>query len=102
MLSPRDDWAGFEIMPYRVGTSFLSAREGSYAREALLNGLALEQEGLSNPYQFGFIGSSDTHTGASEVNEQRFSSKLGLMSGTAEQRAQCLDPVLGQSLATRP
>ena len=62
MLSPRDEWAGFEIMPYRVGTSFLSAREGSYAREALLNGIALEQEGLSNPYQFGFIGSSDTHT----------------------------------------
>lgn len=95
MLSPRDDWAGFEIMPYRVGTSFLSAREGSYAREALLNGIALEQEGLSNPYQFGFIGSSDTHTGASEVNEQRFSSKLGLMSGTAEQRGSVPRPGIG-------
>jgi len=86
VLSTRDEWAAFEIMPYRVGAVFLSKHEGSYVREALLNGLALEQEGITNPYQFGFIGSSDTHTGASEVNEQYFSSKLGLLSGTAEQR----------------
>ena len=86
LLSTRDEWAGFEIMPYRVGPIALSKPEGSYVREALLNGLALEREGITNPYQFGFIGSSDTHTGASEVDEQDFSSKLGLMSGTAEQR----------------
>ena len=86
VLSTRDEWAAFEIMPYRVGAVFLSKHEGSYVREALLNGLALEQEGITNPYQFGFIGSSDTHTGASEINEQYFSSKLGLLSGTAEQR----------------
>lgn len=86
VLSTRDEWAAFEIMPYRVGAVYLSKHEGSYVREALLNGLALEQESITNPYQFGFIGSSDTHTGASEVKEQDFSSKLGLLSGTAEQR----------------
>ncbi|MBT7334117.1 MAG: DUF3604 domain-containing protein [Gammaproteobacteria bacterium] len=86
VLSTRDEWAGFEIMPYRVGAPALSRLEGSYVREALLNGIALEQAGMTNPYQFGFIGSSDTHTGASEVDEQDFSSKLGLLSGTAEQR----------------
>jgi hypothetical protein len=85
-LSTRDEWAGFEIMPYRVGPVALSKLEGSYVRDALLNGLALGQAGMTNPYQFGFIGSSDTHTGASEVDEQYFSSKLGLLSGTAEQR----------------
>lgn len=86
VLSTRDEWAGFEIMPYRVGAPALSRLGGSYVREALLNGIALEQAGMTNPYQFGFIGSSDTHTGASEVDEQDFSSKLGLLSGTAEQR----------------
>ena len=86
VLSTRDEWAGFEIMTYRVGVPVLSQHEGSYVREAMLNGLALEQEGITNPYQFGFIGSSDTHTGASEVNEQDFSSKFGLLSGTAELR----------------
>jgi hypothetical protein len=86
ILSSRDEWAGFEIMPYRVATNALSKLEGSYVREALLNGIALEQEGMTNPYQFGFIGSSDTHSAASQNNESNFVSKLGLLSGTAAQR----------------
>ncbi len=86
VLSTRDEWASFEIMPYRVGANALSKLEGSYVRDALLNGIALEQVGVTNPYQFGFIGSSDTHTGASEVNEENFHSKFGLMSSTPEQR----------------
>jgi hypothetical protein len=86
ILSSRDEWAGFEIMPYRVATNALSKLEGSYVREALLNGLALEQESMTNPYQFGFIGSSDTHSAASQNNEANFVSKLGLLSGTATQR----------------
>jgi hypothetical protein len=85
-LSSRDEWAGFEIMPYRVATNALSKIEGSYVREALLNGLALEQQGMTNPYQFGFIGSSDTHSAASQNDETNFASKLGLLSGTAELR----------------
>ena len=86
ILSSRDEWAGFEIMPYRVATNALSKPEGSYARDALLNGMAMEQEGMTNPYQFGFIGSSDTHSAASQNDESNFVSKLGLMSSTAEQR----------------
>jgi hypothetical protein len=86
VLSSRDEWAGFEIMPYRVATNALSKLEGSYVREALLNGMALEQKGMTNPYQFGFIGSSDTHSAASQNSESNFVSKLGLLSGTAAQR----------------
>jgi len=86
ILSSRDEWAGFEIMPYRVATNALSKVEGSYVREALLNGIALEQQGVTNPYQFGFIGSSDTHSAASQNDESNFVSKLGLISGTAAQR----------------
>ena len=86
VLSSRDEWAGFEIMPYRVATNALSKQEGSYVREALLNGLALERQGMTNPYQFGFIGSSDTHSAASQNVESNFVSKLGLLSGTPELR----------------
>ena len=86
ILSSRDEFASFEIMPYRVATNALSQVEGSYVRDALLNGLALEQQGMTNPYQFGFIGSSDTHTGASQNIESDFVSKLGLLSGTADKR----------------
>ena len=49
VLSSRDEFANFEIMPYRVATSALSQVEGSYVREALLNGLAFEQQGLTMP-----------------------------------------------------
>ena len=85
-LSSRDEWASFEIMPYRVATGALSQLEGSYVRDALLNGLSLEQTGMTNPYQFGFIGSSDTHSAASQNSESKFASKLGLLSGTPERR----------------
>ena len=45
-LSTRDEWAGFEIMPFRVGANALSKIEGSYVRDALLNGLTLEKKGI--------------------------------------------------------
>jgi len=86
ILSSRDEWASFEIMPYRVATNALSQPQGSYVREALLSGLALEQQGMTNPYQFGFIGSSDTHSAASQNVESNFVSKLGLLSGSGERR----------------
>lgn len=86
LLSNRDEFAGFEIMPYRVATNALSALNGSYVREALLNGLSLEQSGITNPYKFGFIGSSDTHSGAAAIEEDNFVSKLGLLSSEAVQR----------------
>ena len=85
-LSSRDELAGFEIMPYRIATNALSQIEGSYAREALRNGLALEQRGITNPYQFGFIGSSDTHSAASQPDERTYTSKLGLLSSEPRQR----------------
>ena len=86
LLSSRDEFAGFEIMPYRVATNALSAVNGSYVREALLNGISLEQAGITNPYKFGFIGSSDTHSGAAAIEEDNYVSKLGLLSSEAVQR----------------
>lgn len=86
LLSTRDEFAGFEIMPYRVATNALSAVEGSYVRQALLNGLVMEQSGTTNPYQFGFIGASDTHSAAAQVEEDNFVSKLGLLSSSPAAR----------------
>jgi hypothetical protein len=79
LLSNTDEWADFEIMPYRIATVLYSEPHGSYAREALLNGLAFADQGISNPYRFGFIGASDTHTGANSDDETNFFSKVGLL-----------------------
>ncbi len=85
-LSDNDEWADFEIMPYRIATMLDSAPSGSYAREALLNGIVLEEQGVANPYQFGFIGASDTHTGAAYIEEDNYFSKAGLLDADGQRR----------------
>ncbi len=85
-LSTNDEWADFEIMPYRVATMVPSEPKGSYVREALLNGLSLADAGSGNPFQFGVIGSSDTHTGASSQEESNYFAKIGLLDATPELR----------------
>lgn len=86
LLSKNDEWADFEIMPYRVSTKLPSEPAGSYVRDALLRGLSMEEGGVVNPYKFGFIGSSDTHNGASSLQEEGFFSKVALMDSTPEMR----------------
>jgi hypothetical protein len=93
MLSDNDEWAGFEIMPYRIATTIHSEKKGSYAREALINGLAFEDKGVRNPYKFGFIGSSDTHTGATPDEESNYVGKLGLLDAAGTQRGSVPLPV---------
>lgn len=78
-LSDSDEWADFEIMPFRIATNLMSEPKGSYAREALLNGLAFQDKGMANPYKFGFIGSSDTHNGTTSDDEADYFSKAGLL-----------------------
>ncbi|MBT6557690.1 MAG: DUF3604 domain-containing protein [Gammaproteobacteria bacterium] len=85
-LSTTDEWANFELMEFRVATTLPSEPEGSYVRNALRRGLALEAQGVTNPYAFGVIGSSDTHTGAAQNDESQFSSKLGVLSSDAQLR----------------
>jgi len=82
LLSPNDEWADFEIYSLRVGTTLPSAVNGSYVRQALQNGLALEARGIKNPFQFGLVAASDTHVAASSDDESTFFSKAGLLDGT--------------------
>lgn len=85
-LSDTDEWADFEIMPFRVATTLDSQPSGSYAREALLNGMAMAANEGINPYQFGFVGASDTHTAAASLEEETYFSKVGLLDSTGQLR----------------
>ena len=79
LLSPDDAFADYET--WDVGNLDLSeaktddmlARE--YAREALKNGLALEARLGTNPYKFGLVGSTDSHTGLATAQEDNFFGK---------------------------
>ena len=99
-LSKNDEWADFEIMPWKVATMEISKVEGgSYVREALLNGLKLELEGKGNPFKFGFIGSTDGHTAASSLDEENYFAKVGLLDSTPELRGSI--PITTQALLER-
>ncbi len=78
-LSPDDSFADYET--WDVGNLDLSEAKtddmlaGEYAREALKNGLALEAKLGTNPYKFGMVGSTDSHTGLSTSEEENFFGK---------------------------
>ena len=86
MLSPNDEWADFEIMPVRVASPLESQPQGSYVREAWLNGLAMQDAGGMNPYRFGVIGSSDTHNAAGSFEEDNYWSKTARLDATPQLR----------------
>jgi hypothetical protein len=86
LLSNTDEWAGFEIMPFRIGTKRPSKPEGSYVREAYRTGLEIAAGGAANPYKFGLIGSTDTHLAGGSNREEAHYSKAGLMDATPERR----------------
>ncbi len=86
LLSRNDEWANFEIFPLRTSTRISSNPRGSYVRNAWLRGLSMAESAAANPYKFGAIGSSDTHTGAASLQEDNYFGKIGTFDDTAEKR----------------
>lgn len=89
LLASNDEFADFEIYPYALGQGDPRKEvppNGGYAREALTNGMLLEQEFGVNPFQFGVIGSSDGHNGGSNIEENNNIGKSGKQDSTPEIR----------------
>jgi hypothetical protein len=77
-LSPNDEFAGFELWDYTLSADSErpTQRKGSYVRRALLDGLGLAREAKGNPFQFGFIGDTDTHNAAASNEEDNYTGKF--------------------------
>jgi hypothetical protein len=79
LLSPNDEFAAFER--WDKGNLDMSEAktnamlEFEYARSALTNGLLLEQRLGVNPYKFGMVGSTDSHTTLATAEEDNFFGK---------------------------
>ena len=86
LLSTNDEWANFEIFPLRTSTRITSNPHGSYVRDAWQRGLSIATKDGANPYQFGVIGSSDTHTAAASLDENNYFGKIGSFDSNAEKR----------------
>lgn len=78
-LSPNDEFADYELWDKgNLDGSVAKTNDMlqyEYAREALKNGLVIEDQLGTNPYKFGLIGSSDAHTGLSALGEDNFFGK---------------------------
>ena len=79
LLSPQDEFADYET--WDAGNLDLTEAKTDemlkyeYAREALKLGLQLEKKFGVNPYKFGFVGSTDSHTSLPAVEEENFFGK---------------------------
>jgi hypothetical protein len=78
-LSPDDEFADYEN--WDTGNLDLTELKkdemlaGEYAREGLKRGLILEEKFGTNPYKFGMVGATDSHTGLATAEEENFFSK---------------------------
>jgi hypothetical protein len=78
-LSPNDEFAGYDALWDKGNLGPVPKKpemfQYEYAREALKNGLKLEQKLGVNPYKFGMVGSTDSHTGLATAEEENFFGK---------------------------
>ena len=78
-LSPDDEFADYET--WAIGNLDVSVAKtndmlaGEYAREALKRGLIIESKLGTNPYKFGIIGATDSHTSLVTADEDNFYGK---------------------------
>ncbi|MCK0068244.1 DUF3604 domain-containing protein [Kordiimonas laminariae] len=79
-LSPEDEFADFETYGFYIQNSekpyTYKPGKGDYIRSALKTGLKLESKVGVNPYQFGVIGSTDSHSGLASADEDNFWGKM--------------------------
>lgn len=101
-MSPNDEFAGFGNEGWELGNLPLNApatdemQRGNYIREALKRGLSIEEQTGANPYAFGLIGSTDSHTSLATADEDNFWGKHSGNEFTEKGRAEA-----GQNLGTR-
>jgi len=93
-LSKNDEFADYET--WDIGNLDISELKtnkmlkGEYARSALKMGLKLEKKFGTNPYKFGMIGSTDSHTGLATAQEDNF---FGKHSGGEPNKERYLHPM---------
>ena len=85
-LSPTDEWADFELLRFRLGSTVPMQPQGSYVREALKNGISMQVEHGYNPFKLGIIGSSDNHNASYVGDEDEFWGVSGLLDSDGQKR----------------
>ena len=73
-LSPNDEFADFELLELYVAQDTpVTNFRGGYVRSAYRTGLEFQDKQGFNPYRFGLIGASDSHSGVIPIEENNYS-----------------------------
>lgn len=88
LLSPSDEFADFEIMSFLLGdpAGRFPHIVGSYARQALKDGITMQDTKGYNPYKLGFAAGSDSHNTAVPYRQNNFFGQAGKADGTPQIR----------------
>jgi len=90
LLSPNDEFANYEISSFLIGLPEDSGRipaiVGSYARQALKDGVAMQSARGYNPFKFGFVSGADSHNSGAPYRQTNFFGGHGINDGTIETR----------------
>jgi hypothetical protein len=90
LLSPNDEFASYELSTGLLGMGPGIGRvdriTGSFARQALKDGLTLQDVRGYNPYKFGMAGGSDSHNTGSPYRQDNFFGGHAQIDGTVERR----------------
>jgi hypothetical protein len=90
LLSPTDEFSNYEIFSGLLGLPPDSGRidhiTGSFARQALKDGIALQDVRGYNPYKFGFGAASDSHNTGSPYRQDNFYGGHVQVDDTVEKR----------------
>ena len=90
LLSPTDEFASYELyqailgLPANVGR--IDHITGSFARQALKDGIAMQDVRGYNPYKFGMAGGSNSHNTGSPYRQDNFYGLHADADGSVERR----------------
>ena len=88
LLSPNDEFASFELMSTLLGgpSGRIPHIVGSYARQALKDGIAMQDSRGINPFKFGFGAASDSHNTGVPYRQDNMFGGHSFTDGTPEVR----------------
>jgi len=90
LLSPNDEFSGYELASALLGQKPDNGRvdhiTGSFARQALKDGLAMQDVRGYNPYKFGIGAASDSHNTGAPYRQDNFYGGHAQIDGTVDRR----------------
>jgi hypothetical protein len=91
LLSPNDEFASYEIfagglLGQKPDGGRIDHIQGSFGRQALKDGITMQDMRGYNPYKFGMAAGSDSHNTGSPYRQDNFYGGHGQIDGTVDRR----------------